>query len=61
MEREKLIPTTLLEARQEPEEPAGVFTEIALEQIDGLVSFFQTDVPSAFSDATDTPEVKAEF
>ncbi|HEY9138175.1 MAG TPA: DUF885 domain-containing protein, partial [Terriglobus sp.] len=30
-----------------------IYTEIALEQIDGLVSFFQNDVPSAFTDATD--------
>ena len=60
VEREKLIPTQLLEARQNLKNPPKVFTEIALEQIDGLVSFFQTDVPSAFSDATDAT-VKAEF
>ncbi len=60
VEREKLIPTQLLEARQNLKNPPKVFTEIALEQIDGLVSFFQTDVPSAFSDATDAG-VKAEF
>ncbi len=60
VEREKLIPTQLLEARQNLKNPPKVFTEIALEQIDGLVSFFETDVPSAFSDATDAG-VKAEF
>jgi len=60
VEREKLIPIQLMEARQNLKNPPKVFTEIALEQMDGLVSFFQTDVPSAFTDATDGP-VKAEF
>jgi len=60
VEREKLIPTQLMEARQNLKDPPKVFTEIALEQIDGLVSFFQTDVPSAFTDANDAT-VKAEF
>ncbi|HEY5329217.1 MAG TPA: DUF885 domain-containing protein [Acidobacteriaceae bacterium] len=60
VEREKLIPTQLMEARQNLKDPPKVFTEIALEQIDGLVSFFQTDVPSAFLDANDAA-VKAEF
>jgi len=60
VEREKLIPLQLLEARQNLKNPPKIFTEIALEQIDGLVSFFQTDVPSAFTDATDAA-VEAEF
>ena len=60
VEREKLIPLQLLEARQNLKNPPKISTEIALEQIDGLVSFFQTDVPSAFTDATDAA-VKAEF
>ncbi len=58
--REKLIPQVFLEARRNLNNPPRIFTEIALEQIDGLVSFFQTDVPSAFADATD-PEAKAAF
>jgi uncharacterized protein (DUF885 family) len=60
LEREELIPMQLLEARQNLKNPPKIFTEIALEQIDDLVSFFQTDVPSAFLDATD-PAVKADF
>ena len=60
VDREKLIPLQLLEARQNLKNPPKVFTEIALEQIDGLVSFFQTDVPSAFTDATDEA-TKADF
>jgi uncharacterized protein (DUF885 family) len=60
VEREKQMPQVLLEARKNLKDPPKIYTEIALEQIDGLVSFFQTDVPSAFTDATDA-ETKAAF
>jgi len=60
VEREKQMPQVLLEARKNLKNPPHIFTEIALEQIDGLVSFFQTDVPSAFTDATDA-STKAAF
>ena len=60
VEREKLIPQVLQEARKNLKNPPHIFTEIALEQIDGLVSFFQNDVPSAFSSVTD-PDTKAAF
>jgi uncharacterized protein (DUF885 family) len=60
VEREKLIPTMLSEARKNLKNPPRVFTEIALEQIDDLVNFFQTDVPSAFLDADDAA-TKADF
>jgi uncharacterized protein (DUF885 family) len=60
VEREKLMPQVLLEARKNLKNPPKIYTEIALEQIDGLVSFFQTDVPSAFTEATD-PDTKAAF
>jgi uncharacterized protein (DUF885 family) len=62
--REKLMPQVLLEARTNLKNPPHIYTEIALEQIDGLVSFFQTDVPSAFlsgPDAATDPDIKAEF
>ncbi|MGH9573910.1 MAG: DUF885 domain-containing protein [Candidatus Acidiferrales bacterium] len=58
--REKLMPAALMDARQNLKNPPHIFTEIALEQLPGDISFFQHDVPSAFKDATD-PEVKAEF
>jgi len=58
--RERLIPQVFVEARKNLKEPPRIYTEIALEQIDDLVSFFQTDVPSAFADATDA-QAKAEF
>ncbi|CAN5522435.1 DUF885 domain-containing protein [soil metagenome] len=51
--REQLMPALLLEARKNLKNPPKIYTEIALEQIDGLVSFFQNDVPSAFTEASD--------
>ena len=58
--REERMPQVLLEARKNLKNPPRIFTEIALEQIDDIVSFFQNDVPSAFKDATD-PAAKAAF
>ena len=60
VEREKLMPQVLLEARKNLKDPPKIYTEIALEQIDGDISFFQNDVPSAFSQATDA-DAKAAF
>jgi uncharacterized protein (DUF885 family) len=60
VEREKQMPQVLLEARKNLKNPPKIYTEIALEQIDDLVSFFQTDVPSAFTEATDA-DTKAAF
>ena len=48
--REQRMPQVLLEARRNLKNPPRIFTEIALEQIDGIVGFFQSDVPSAFPD-----------
>ena len=67
VEREKLMPQALLEARKNLRNPPKIFTEIALEQIDGDVSFFEKDAPSAFFSGADGAEVasdaalKAEF
>jgi uncharacterized protein (DUF885 family) len=64
VEREKQMPGVLLEARKNLKNPPKIYTEIALEQIDGLVSFFQADVPSAFlsgPDAATDAEAKAAF
>ena len=60
VERERQMPQVFVEARKNLKNPPRIFTEIALEQIDGLVSFFQSDVPSAFKDATDT-KTQADF
>jgi uncharacterized protein (DUF885 family) len=67
VEREKQMPKALEEARKNLKDPPKIFTEIALEQIDGDVSFFENDVPSAFFSGADGEEVatdaaaKAEF
>lgn len=64
VEREKLMPQALLEARKNLKNPPRIYTEIALEQIDGDVSFFQNDVPSAFfsgSEAATDSNIKAAF
>jgi uncharacterized protein (DUF885 family) len=67
VEREKLMPQALEDARKNLKNPPRIFTEIAIEQIDGDVSFFENDVPSAFLSGADGAEVakdaatKAEF
>ncbi len=60
VEREKQIPQVFIEARKNLKNPPRIYTEIALEQMDGNISFFQNDVPQAFAAATD-PQLKAEF
>ncbi len=60
VERERQIPQVFVEARKNLKNPPKIYTEIALDQIDGLVSFFQKDVPLAFADAKDA-KTKAEF
>lgn len=58
--RERQMPALLAEARVNLKNPPRVFTEIAIEQLPGIASFFQHDVPAAFADAKD-PALKAEF
>jgi len=58
--REKQMPTLLVEARANLKNPPRIFTEIAIEQLPGIVDFFQHDVPSAFAEASD-PQLKAQF
>ncbi len=58
--REKQIPGAFAAARANLKNPPKIYTEIALEQIGGLVTFFQHDVPEAFA-AADDPQLKAEF
>ena len=60
IEREKQIPQVFAEARRNLKNPPRIYTEIALEQIDGNVSFFERDVPQAFASATDQ-QAKADF
>ncbi len=60
IDREKQMPAVFAVARANLKNPPKIYTEIALEQIDGLVSFFQKDVPEAFATADDV-DAKAEF
>lgn len=58
--REKLMPAVFAAARQNLKNPPRIYTEIAMEQTPGLISFFQNDVPAAFADAKDAA-LKAAF
>jgi uncharacterized protein (DUF885 family) len=51
--REKAMPNALAQARHNLRNPPRVFTEVALEQLPGIVGFFQSDVPAAFQKVTD--------
>ena len=56
--RERLMPATLAEARKNLANPPKIYTQIAIEQIDGNISFFKNDVPAAFADVQDSALVK---
>src|ERR1039457_5243692 len=58
--RERLVPRLFQSARENLKNPPRIYTEIALEQMPGIVSFFQDDVPAAFKDVSDGP-LLAEF
>jgi uncharacterized protein (DUF885 family) len=58
--REKQMPALLAAAHANLQNPPRIFTEIAIEQLPDIVSFFEHDVPQAFSDADDAA-LKAEF
>jgi uncharacterized protein (DUF885 family) len=51
--REKLIPRVFDSARANLKNPPRVYTEVALNQLPGIVSFFEKDVPAAFKDVKD--------
>ena len=51
--REKAMPAALAEARKNLDAPPKVYTEIAIEQIDGNRGFFQTAVAAAFPTVKD--------
>jgi uncharacterized protein (DUF885 family) len=58
--REKQMPALLNEARANLKNPPHIYTEIAIEQLPGIVGFFEKDVPAAFADAQDSA-LKSEF
>jgi uncharacterized protein (DUF885 family) len=58
--RERQIPAVFEAARANLKNPPRIYTEVAIEQLPGIVSFFQNDVPSAFKQVTD-PKLLADF
>ncbi len=58
--REKLMPAALQSARENLKNPPRVFTEVAIEQMPGIIEFFQRDVPDALKNAKG-PQLRAEF
>ncbi len=58
--REKQMPSLLAQARVNLKNPPRIFTEIAIEQLPGILSFFERDVPLAFADSHDRA-LKDEF
>ncbi|MGZ4866601.1 MAG: DUF885 domain-containing protein [Candidatus Angelobacter sp.] len=51
--REKQVPAVFQAARQNLKNPPPIYVDVALEQIPGIISFFQKDVPEAFKDVKD--------
>ncbi|MDQ2776655.1 MAG: DUF885 domain-containing protein [Acidobacteriota bacterium] len=58
--REQQIPQVLLDARHSLDNPPKIYTEVALQQLPGLQSFFASDVPAAFTEVKDE-KLQAEF
>jgi uncharacterized protein (DUF885 family) len=58
--REEKMPAVFAAACANLQNPPKIYTEIALEQLPDIISFFQNDVPAAFAGASD-PAVKAAF
>lgn len=58
--RLEAMPNALAEARKNLDNPPRIYTEIAIEQLDGNRAFFEQDVPAAFTDVKD-PALLAEF
>jgi uncharacterized protein (DUF885 family) len=58
--REKKMPAALQTARTNLDTAVPIYTQIAIEQIDGNISLFKNDVPAAFKDVTDAA-LRAEF
>jgi uncharacterized protein (DUF885 family) len=51
--RERKMPAALQEAHVSIDHAVPIYTQIAIEQIDGNISFFRKDVPAAFAGVTD--------
>ncbi len=51
--REHAIPAVFTAARANLKNPPRIYTDVAIEQLPGIVAFFQNDVPAAFKQVTD--------
>ena len=58
--RERLMLKTLEEGRKNLDNPPSIYTDIAIQQMDGNIGFFARVVPSAFTDVKD-PALLADF
>ena len=50
----------LAAARENLKNPPLIYTQVAIEQLPGIIGFFQKEVPEAFAKATD-PQAKSDF
>lgn len=53
IEREKKIPVILQAGKANLKNPPKIYTEVALEQLPGIIDFFKTSVPEAFKSVSD--------
>jgi uncharacterized protein (DUF885 family) len=60
VERERAMPAALAAARANLRNPPAIYTQIAIEQLPGIVGFFENDLPAAFQGAGD-PDLQARF
>src|ERR1700678_3128576 len=60
MAREGQFTAVFQAARSNLKNPPRIYTEVAIEQLPGIISFFQSDVPAAFKQVTD-PTLLAAF
>lgn len=58
--RERQMPKVFEAARANLKNPPRIFTEVALEQVPGTISFFKNDVPAAFTEVKNE-KLLAEF
>jgi len=60
IEREQKMPANFAAAKANLKDVPKIYTEIALQQVPGIIKFFQDDVPLAFKSVTDA-KLLAEF
>ena len=58
--RERKMPMVFAAARANLKNPPRVYTQIAIDQLPGIISFFEKDIPQAFAEVKDA-KLQAEF